>query len=121
MTAQLLPHDQRAATARKLGSEAANAAEFKAGEQVEDFSARALEFIRAFVAAQVEPVPGEDITLAAKQAGIRPADDRAFGGIYSKAIRLGYIRVWGYCPRARGHGSAGGKLYVRGEEGEANV
>ena len=115
MAGAAIPHAQRAATARKLGTDAANAAEFKAEQTDPDFGARALEFIRMFVAAQPGPVAGEDITLAARQAGIRPLDDRAFGAVYAKATRLGYIKVAGYCPRVRGHGTAGGRQYLPGE------
>lgn len=107
-----LPHAQRVVVARKLGTEAANAAEFRASEEAPEFRARALQFIKDFVAAQTGPVAGEDITLAARQAGIRQKDDRAFGAIYSKAIRMGYIRVVGHCNRVRGHGTAGGRLYA---------
>lgn len=107
-----LPHAERVHTARKLGAEAGERAEAKAGD---DFSARALEFIGRYVAAQSAPVPGETVTLAAKAAGIVPPDDRAFGPVYAKAIRTGKIRVAGFCARVRGHGTAGGRLYAAGD------
>jgi hypothetical protein len=49
-----------------------------------------------------------------KAFGICPHDDRAFGSIYAKAIRNGVIRVVGYVPRVKGHGTAGGRLYAAG-------
>lgn len=81
------------------------------------FGARAYAFIVAYVreqAAALGSVPGEQVTLAAREAGIVPSDDRAFGAIYAKAIRRGEIKVVGFCARVRGHGTSGGKLYAAG-------
>lgn len=112
------PLGQRAATARQLGEEAgqqcldfanANAT----GENL-GFGERAYGFIVAYIV-KMGPVPGESVTLAARADGIRPHDDRAFGPIYARAIRNGDIRVVGTCPRVRGHGTAGGRLYAAGE------
>ena len=52
--------------------------------------------------------------LAAKVAGIRPRDDRAFGAVFAQAIREGLIAPVGYAPRVKGHGTAGGRVYARG-------
>lgn len=74
--------------------------------------------IRAHVRDQSEKfgsIPGEQVTMAAQQAGIgADRDARAFGAIYAKAIRAGAIRIVGYCARVRGHGTSGGKLYAAG-------
>lgn len=115
MSVSPIPRARRVATARKLGGEAAEAATTKAEEAAPGFAERALQFVKDFVSKQTGPVAGEDITLAARQAGLRPSDDRAFGSVYATAIRKGYIRFWGHCNRVRGHGTSGGKLYVRGE------
>ena len=112
MSVSPIPRAQRAATARRLGAEAAERAAANAGD---DFSERALAFITRYVAAQSAPVPGESVTLAAKAAGIVPHDDRAFGSVYAKALRTKHIRVAGFCARIRGHGAFGGKLYAAGE------
>ena len=103
---------QRVATARKLGDEAGALCLDRAESIVADFGARAFEFIREY-AQQHSTFTGEDATNAAKMAGIRPLDDRAFGPVYAKAIRQSVIRVIGFVPRVKGHGSAGGKLYTR--------
>jgi hypothetical protein len=105
------PRDLRLRTARKLGAAAGEAA-----EQANDptFGERAYAFIVRYVR-EHGPVAGEDVTLAAKAAGIRPVkDDRAFGPAYARAIRDGSIRVVGTCARVRGNGTAGGRVYGSG-------
>lgn len=104
----------RAQFARKLGTEAGNAAADKAEQQDPEFKVKALEFIVGYIRQQGEAT-GESATLAAVLAGIKPHDQRAFGPVYQTAIKRGLIRVIGYVPRVRGHGSAGGKLYAAGE------
>ena len=104
----------RAAFSRKLGTEAGNAAADKAEQDDPTFKERALEFIVGYIKQQGEAT-GESATLAAVLAGISPKDQRAFGPVYAKAIRQGLIRVIGYVPRVRGHGSMGGKLYAAGD------
>ena len=112
-----LPHAQRAATARRLGEEQMQLALDAATSTDPSFGARAYTFIVAYVreqSARLGSVPGEQVTMAARAAGITPSDDRAFGAIYAKAIRQGDIRVVGTCARVRGHGTAGGRLYAPG-------
>jgi hypothetical protein len=106
----------RASFARKLGTEAGNAAADKAEQEDPLFKQRALEFIVAYIRQQGE-ARGEEATLAAVLNGIKPRDQRSFGPVYKKALRLGLIRIVGYVPRVRGHGSAGGKLYAAGHAG----
>lgn len=116
------PHAQRAATARRLGEEQMQLALDAATSTDPSFSARAYTFIVAYVreqSARLGSVPGEQVTMAARAAGIVPSDDRAFGAIYAKAIRQGDIRVVGACARVRGHGTAGGRLYAPGSGTEA--
>jgi hypothetical protein len=107
----------RARSARKLGEEAANKAADRADNAEPGFSTRALEHIRQtmLAAAPSAQLRGEDIVNAAKVAGIRPPDDRAFGAIFAKAIREGLIVPVGFAPRVKGHGTAGGRVYERGE------
>jgi len=106
----------RAQFARRLGSEAGDRAAHKAERADPEFRARALQFIVAYIRQQGE-ARGEDATNAAVLAGIEPPDARAFGPVYQTAIRQGLIRVVGYVPRVRGHGSMGGKLYRAGAAG----
>ena len=112
-----IPFAVRTRMARKLGQEASQRAEAKAAEQVPGFTERALEHIRT-VAQALGPdskVRGEDLVNGAKLAGIRPQDDRAFGSVFQKAIRQKLIVPVGYAPRVKGHGTAGGRVYARGE------
>lgn len=114
MTAQLsIDFAPRVAFARKLGTEAGERARSKAEDVCPGFSERAYNFVADFARTH-ETFSGEDCTLAMKAAGIRAHDDRATGSIYAKAIRNGVIRVVGYVPRMRGHGTAGGRLYAMG-------
>lgn len=105
-------HAQRVATARKLGEERGVHCRNKADVVCPDFAERALNFIAEYARKQAT-FTGEDATNAAKMSGIRPHDDRAFGPVYAKALRENIIRVVGFVPRVKGHGSAGGKLYAR--------
>lgn len=102
------------ATARKLGVEAGQACLDKAEQTDPDFGERAYAFIVDYVR-EHGPVPGEAVTLAAVVAGIQPADQRAFGPVYARAIRAGDIEVVGATNRVRGHGTSGGRVYGPGE------
>lgn len=116
-TLQHPSHARRAATAHRLGEQQMQLSFDAATSADPSFGERAYAFIVAYVreqAAALGSVPGEQVTLAARAAGITPSDDRAFGAIYAKAIRQGDIRVVGYCARVRGHGTSGGKLYAAG-------
>ena len=116
---------QRAATARRLGEHQMQLSLDAATSTDPSFGARAYTFIVSYVreqSARLGSIPGEQVTLAARAAGIAPGDDRAFGAIYAKAIRNGDICVVGTCPRVRGHGTAGGRLYAACRDGaSANV
>jgi len=105
----------RVDVARDLGSIAAVRSRSKAEEFCPGFSERALNFIADYARSNKSSFSGENCTFAMKAVGIRAHDDRATGAIYAKAIRLGLIKVVGYVPRVRGHGTAGGRLYARGE------
>ena len=110
---------QLLATARKLGEQAGLFAleHTEAGDST--FGARAYEFIVSYVR-EHGPIPGEAVTLAARCAGITPAnDDRAFGPIYQRALASNDIKVVDSTHRVRGHGSAGGKVYAAGDWGGA--
>lgn len=109
-----IPQFRRVSDARAEGDIAAQLCLTLAQKKDPTFSARAYAFIVEFVRTQPEPVSGETVTLACRQAGITPHDDRAFGSIYAKAIRNNAIVVVGFCARARGHGTAGGRLYAAG-------
>ena len=110
--------DSMMANARAAGREAAERGTDRTEQFDAEFRAKALEFIVAHVQ-QKGLVSGESTTLAAVLSGIRPRDDRHFGSVYQKALRLKLIHIAGEVPRMRGHASAGGKLYAPGPDPKA--
>jgi len=98
------------AIARKLGERGACLARDKAERAHPAFSERAQAFVLAYLQAHGVS-SGELITDAAKLAGIKPPDDRAFGAVYGSLSRKGQIVCAGYCARVKGHGTAGGRLW----------
>lgn len=77
-----------------------------------EFGAR----MRAFIQEHLEkhgPSSGEEITDAAKEAGITPPtmDDRAYGGSFRSLSSRGIIRKAAYCQRAKGHSTGGGIVW----------
>ena len=108
---ELFPMD--AAAARAAGERGALAAE-QAAERRGFSTYAAIAFFWRFLEGAKNATPGEELVRAAKDAGIVPHDDRAFGAAFQVAIRDGVIRPVGFCARTRGHGTAGGRLYVRG-------
>lgn len=77
------------------------------------FSEQAYAFVVEYIKVH-GPISGELVTNAAKQAGIRPSDDRAFGPIYARALREGLVQVIGTTIRTKGHGTGGARVYVAG-------
>lgn len=98
--------------ARALGAAAAQLAADRADREDPGFSARAQAFVLDYLARH-GTASGEDITDACKAAGIVPADDRAFGAVYSTLSRRGLIVFAGFCARRKGHCTAGGRLWRR--------
>ena len=54
---------------------------------------------------------GEVLTDVARAKGARPHDDRAFGAVFKSMAKKGLIRQAGFCLRAKGHGTAGGRIW----------
>jgi hypothetical protein len=75
------------------------------------FHVLALDFVVAFLA-RFGPTPAEQLTAACKNAGIRPHDDRAFGPVYMVLARHKRIVKVGSVRRERGHGTAGGNVWM---------
>lgn len=98
------------AHARAAGAEAGDRAADRAERQDDGFRERAAAFVLAYLA-QHGISSGELITDAAKLAGIRPPDDRAFGPVYAALARRQQIVAAGFCARLKGHGTAGGRLW----------
>jgi hypothetical protein len=85
---------------------AAEAAERQLGGFVERSQAFVLRYLRSGVRAS-----GEDIVDAAKEAGIRPREDRAFGAVFGGLSRAGRIRCVGIEMRRKGRGTAGARVW----------
>lgn len=99
------------AQARNAGEAATALAEGKARQEVLGFSEKAAAYILASLRAN-GPTSGEALTESCRAAGIAPADSRAFGGVYQRLARRGEIVcLRADLPRARGHGTAGGRLW----------
>lgn len=75
-----------------------------------EFLARAMQFALGFLS-ECQSASWEEITLACKDAGIIPHDDRAFGAVYSRLAKLGQIEKCGFAPRKRGHLTSGGNVW----------
>lgn len=102
--------------ARRTGDIAADACTSKADAVCPGFSGRAYAFIAEFTEFRAPDATftGEELTDRMKEAGIVPHDDRAFGSIFSKAIRDGLLHVVGSATRTKGHGTAGARVYAAG-------
>lgn len=74
----------------------------------EDFIRAAGEFVVQHLKTH-GPKSAEELTDACKKAGIIPAEDRAFGAVYSTLRRRGLIAHDGYAPRNKGNGSVGNR------------
>ena len=57
------------------------------------------------------PASGEDCTDYVSAAGLKFADGRALGKAYARLAARGLIQQVGSCPRRKGHGGAGGRIW----------
>lgn len=76
-----------------------------------DFKNHAKEFIVNYLRDN-GPSAGEVITIAAKNAGIIPNDDRSFGPAYFALSKANTIVKVGAVRRERGHGTTGGNIWA---------
>lgn len=98
--------------ARAQGERAAQACIEKA-QRVADpaFKEKATQAILNHLKA-VRRASGEELTDVAIAHGARPHDARAFGPVFRALLGSSQIRVVDTCPRVKGHGSSGGKVYA---------
>jgi hypothetical protein len=54
---------------------------------------------------------GEEIVDHCQRLGLVPHDARAFGPVFGTLARRGRIEAVGFVARAKGHGTAGGRLW----------
>jgi len=96
--------------ARAVGQAAAELAQQRAERKEPGFSERAAKHI-LFSLGHLREASGEALTDLCKRDGITPPDDRAFGSVYAQLVRKGLIRCVGFVSRAKGHGTAGGRVW----------
>lgn len=72
---------------------------------------RAVSAIVGALSSSCRGMTGEEIVDACVEQGIKPHDQRAFGPLFSRLSRSGVIRCVGYAPRAKGHGTAGARVW----------
>ena len=92
-----------------------DAAMRRVAEKAEEARAGFAEAARAFVIRYLTEhgaTSGEVLTIACKEAGITPHDDRAFGPVYHALLRQRVIEKVGTVRRERGHGTAGGNVFA---------
>lgn len=108
-------HEANAARDHAVAQVAAHAEEHRPS-----FAEEAASFVVAYLEAH-GATAGEVITIACKEAGIRPHDDRAFGAVYLRLSRRGVIAKVGVCRRRRGHNTAGGNVWDVVQQQEASM
>lgn len=94
---------------RAIGEMMAQRAQAKAEAVTEGFGEKAKRVILQTL--ESGPRSGEDLTDACKLAGIRPREDRAFGGVFAGLAAANLIVPDGFCLRRKGHGTAGGRIW----------
>lgn len=74
------------------------------------FTKRAAEFVVQYLTTH-ESASGEELTDAAKDAGIIPHSDKAFGAVYMSLSKQGVIEKCGFAQRLKGHRCSGANLW----------
>ena len=95
---------------QEQGRKAMLRGQVRAEHAMPGFTVRAADFMLACLVLD-GPMSGEDLTDRAKAAGFVVPDDRAFGSAFRRLLQIG-ARIVGTCPRVKGHGSSGGKVYA---------
>lgn len=97
--------------AKRRGDQAIAAGAEKAKRIDPAFIEAACAHVRAYLT-QHGTSSGEMLVDSCKLAGIRSDEDRHFGAVFRRLLNAKQIRCTrSDVPRARGHGSSGGKLY----------
>jgi hypothetical protein len=96
--------------AAAAGRAAAAACTAKA-EQVTAFDAARARAAVLELLADGQARSGEAIVDHCQRLGLVPHDARAFGAVFQKLKRAGQIEEAGFVARAKGHGTAGGRLW----------
>jgi hypothetical protein len=85
-----------------------------------DFLARAANHVLETLVLR-GPSSGEVLVSLCEHAGIRSTDSRHFGSVLRRLSGRGLIACTGYCERAKGHRTAGGRIWSVTAAGRAEV
>lgn len=96
--------------ARQNGEQMSLLCEEKAVRSANFDSHGAARFVYRWLQQQ-GPCSGEVLVNLAIENGFRPHDARAFGGVFARLSRSQMIRCIGTLERAKGHGTAGARLW----------
>jgi len=77
----------------------------------QDFSEKAAHFILQFLKTYTGDYTGEEIVNAAKDAGITPHNDKAFGPVFSRLAQQKLIYKARYVARSKGHAAPGAVIW----------
>jgi hypothetical protein len=97
-------------TAREAGEQAAALCLDRARRADPEFVAKATAAILAHLRASGQ-ASGEELVDVAIAHGAHCPDQRAFGAVFATLSRKHLIRTVGFCMRAKGHATAGGRIW----------
>ena len=97
-------------TAREAGEQAAAHCLAKAERSDPEFVSKATAAILAHLRASGQ-ASGEELVDVAIAHGAHCPDQRAFGAVFASLSRKQLIRTVGFCMRAKGHSTAGGRIW----------
>jgi hypothetical protein len=85
-----------------------------------DFLARASHHVLKTLVLR-GPTSGEVLVSMGESDGIRSSDARHWGSVFRRLSHRGWIACTGYCKRAKGHRTAGGRIWSVTAAGRAEV
>jgi hypothetical protein len=96
---------------RRVGQAAGEACAAKAEKTTNWDREQAKAEVMRFLGSIGRPASGEEIVNHCTAAGLVPHDARAFGPVIGGLARAGRIEAVGFAARAKGHGTAGARLW----------
>ncbi|WOB06533.1 hypothetical protein [Piscinibacter gummiphilus] len=117
------PTSRRAASEARAVGEAEGDACLAKATSGDDFNADAVRacMLRDLSLWSSKGLSSEDLVSMAKARGHVPHDDRSFGPIVAGLARKGLITQIGSCPRKRGNGTSGGRIWALTEAGRSQA
>lgn len=75
-------------------------------------TAKARDLVLEALRKSPRPMSGEELVDHCVRAGVIPHDQRAFGSVFARLSKDGLIESAGFTTRAKGHGTAGARLWA---------